>query len=141
MRQGCRMLGTHMLTKRERGRKGGHARALSLSPRRRRAKERLERLRQRRQAARRLAGRAGDLQRTQPIAMGAAGLAQFTHFTREDDMHKDTLEQTLWKMDLLSQAVRGIAHRGASGDIKEVDDETLPVEDLIRGIKADLERA
>jgi hypothetical protein len=54
---------------------------------------------------------------------------------------KDTLEQTLWKMDLLAQAVRGIAHRGKSGDIKDVDDETLPVEDLIRGIKADLERA
>ena len=55
-------------------------------------------------------------------------------------MH-NTLEQTLWKMDLLNQAVRGIAHRGASGDIKDVDDETQPVEDLIRGIKADLEGA
>jgi hypothetical protein len=40
-------------------------------------------------------------------------------------MHEDTLEKTLWKMDLLNQAVRGIAHRGASGDIKDVDDEYM----------------
>jgi hypothetical protein len=54
---------------------------------------------------------------------------------------KDTLEQTLWKMDLLNQAVRGIAHRGQSGDIQNVDDETIPAEDLIRAIKYDLEEA
>lgn len=52
---------------------------------------------------------------------------------------KDTLEQTLWKMDLINQAVRGIAHREKSGDIKDIDDETWPIEDLIRAIKSDLE--
>lgn len=48
-------------------------------------------------------------------------------------MNEDTLEKTLWKLDLLNQAVRGIAHRGASGDIKDVDDETWPVEDRHQG--------
>jgi hypothetical protein len=51
------------------------------------------------------------------------------------------LEDTLWKLDLIKQAVIGIAHRGKSGDIKDVDDETMPVEDLIHAIKSDLEDA
>ena len=51
------------------------------------------------------------------------------------------LEDTLWKLDLLNQAVRGIAHRGAAGDILDVDDETLGAERLIQDVKADLERA
>ncbi len=51
------------------------------------------------------------------------------------------LEDTLWKLDLLRQAAVGIAHRGAQGDSRDADDETLGIERLIDGVKADLDRA
>jgi len=52
---------------------------------------------------------------------------------------RDKIESTLWKLDLIKQAVRGIAHRGTTGDIEDVEDETLPIEDLISNISADLD--
>jgi hypothetical protein len=51
---------------------------------------------------------------------------------------RNRIESIIWKLDLIKQAVRGIAHRGISGDIEDVDDETLPVEDLISNMSADL---
>jgi hypothetical protein len=52
---------------------------------------------------------------------------------------RDKIESTLWKLELIKQAVRGIAHRGTTGDIEKAEDETLPVEDLINNISADLD--
>lgn len=54
-----------------------------------------------------------------------------------DAMNK--IEETFSKLDLIKQAVRGIAHRGTKGDIGSVDDEALPVEDVIDGVRAELE--
>jgi hypothetical protein len=51
------------------------------------------------------------------------------------------LEDALFKLDLIRQAVVGIAHSGAQGDIRNADDETLAVERLIQDVRADLERA
>ncbi len=49
------------------------------------------------------------------------------------------IEETFWKLGLIKQAVRGIAHRGTKGDIGSVEDEALPVEDAIDGVRAELE--
>jgi len=54
-----------------------------------------------------------------------------------DAMNK--IEETFWKLALIKQAVRGIAHRGMTGDIEDVDDETLAVEDVIDKVQAELE--
>jgi len=51
------------------------------------------------------------------------------------------LEDTLFKLDLIKQAAVGIAHRGLSGDIQNVDDETLGLERLIQEVRGDIERA
>jgi hypothetical protein len=64
-----------------------------------------------------------------------------TTLIHEGDRQMGNLENTLWKLDLIKQAVIGIAQRGAQGDIQSVDDETLGVERLIREVRADLERA
>jgi hypothetical protein len=91
----------------------------------------------------------------QPVATAAAGhreaggggavgaCEQFTYHQWEGAaMNTDSrnrIESTLWKLDLIKQAVRGIAHRGTTGDIGNAEDETLPVEDLINNISADLD--
>lgn len=56
-------------------------------------------------------------------------------------METEVIEDALFKLDLIRQAVIGIAHRGAHGDIQDADGETLGVERLIRGVRADIERA
>jgi hypothetical protein len=56
---------------------------------------------------------------------------------------KNTIEATFWKLDLIKQAVRGIAHRGATGCFvaSDVEGEVLPVEDVLDDVKAELEKA
>jgi hypothetical protein len=56
---------------------------------------------------------------------------------------KNKIEATFWKLELIKQAVRGIAHRGATGcfGIESVEGEVLPVEDVIDGVQAELEKA
>ena len=49
-------------------------------------------------------------------------------------------EAALWKLDLVKQAVRGLAHRGQTGDIADAEDEALPVENVIDELKAEVEQ-
>ena len=51
------------------------------------------------------------------------------------------LEDMRWEFELLKQAVRGIAHRGASGDIADVDGETFGIERMIDGMADIIDRA
>jgi hypothetical protein len=55
-----------------------------------------------------------------------------------DAKHK--VEETFWKLALIKQAVRGIVHRATTGDSGNVEDEALPVEDVIDDVQAELER-
>jgi hypothetical protein len=46
-----------------------------------------------------------------------------------------TLDKMLARLDLIALSVRGIAHRGANGDITDALDESLPVEGLIDEVR------
>jgi len=52
---------------------------------------------------------------------------------------KNKIEETFWKLALIKQAVRGIVHRGTTGEIGNVEEEALPIEDAIDGVQAELE--
>jgi hypothetical protein len=56
---------------------------------------------------------------------------------------RDKIESILWKLDLIKQAVRGIAHRGAMGCFaaSDIEGEVLPVEDVLDDIHTELEKA
>jgi hypothetical protein len=56
---------------------------------------------------------------------------------------RDKIESILWKLDLIKQAVRGIAHRGATGcfTASDIEGEVLPVEDVLDDIHTELEKS
>ena len=54
-----------------------------------------------------------------------------------------TIEATVHQLELVKQAIRGIAHRGATGcfGIEDVEGEVLAVEEVVAGVQAVLEQA
>lgn len=54
-----------------------------------------------------------------------------------------TIEATFYQLELVKQAIRGIAHRGATGclGLENIEGEVLAVEEVIDGVQAVLEKA
>jgi hypothetical protein len=54
-----------------------------------------------------------------------------------------TIEATFYQLELVKQAIRGIAHRGATGclEVADIESEVLAVEGVIDGVQAVLEKA
>ena len=56
---------------------------------------------------------------------------------------KNQIEATFYQLELVKQAIRGIAHRGATGclALENIEGEVLAVEEVIDGVQAVLEKA
>ena len=56
---------------------------------------------------------------------------------------KSRIEATFYQLELIKQAIRGIAHRGATGcfSVEDIEGEVLQVEEVISGVQAVLAKA